>query len=86
MVLSRTTGADALSGTATLNGTTAVVINTTAVLSTSLIFATVNTGTGALVAGAGGRLSTGAIVAGTSFSIISSAADTRTVSWMIVNP
>ena len=79
-----TTSASATCGTATLNGATAVVISTTSVQTTSLIFVTRNAGTGA--PNSGTAVGVGSIVAGTSFSIVSSMLDTATVNWLIINP
>jgi hypothetical protein len=75
-------GTNAKMGTATLNGTTNVVVSTTAVTANSRIFLT----TQASSATYGAPVAV-TRVAGTSFTIKSTtAADTSTVAWMLVEP
>jgi hypothetical protein len=74
-------GTNAKMGLATLAAGT-VVVSTTAVTATSRIFLTAQT-----TGGTAGALRVSARTAGTSFTITStSATDTSTVAWMIVNP
>lgn len=75
------TGSNAKAGTGVANGTTAVVISTTAVTANSLIFLGYNT-----PAGTPAPVYVSAVTPGTSFSVKSSASDTSTFAWMIVEP
>jgi len=75
-------GTNASLGTAVLNGTTNVTINTTAVTANSRIFVTIQT-----VGGTPGIVYISTRVAGTSFDVVStSALDTSTIAWWIVEP
>ncbi len=81
--LSIATGANASLGTSAAMTAGAIVISTTAVSASSKIFVTHNT-----LGGTPGAVSapTASIIAGTSFAIASSSAtDTSTVNWMIIN-
>lgn len=75
------TGADASAGVSAAMTAGSITINTTAVTANSLIFLT-----HATLGGTQGILSVGTITAGTSFVINSSSAtDTGTVNWLIIN-
>lgn len=74
-------GTNARMGTAVLNGATAVVVPNTTVTANTRIFLTIQT-PGGTVAPAW----VSARTAGTSFSIVSSAGNTSTVAWMLVEP
>ena len=74
-------GSNAYMGTVAANGTTAVTIATTALGGSSRVFLTIQSPTGTP-----GAVYVSAQSAGTSFSIKSSSAtDTSTVAWLIVN-
>lgn len=75
------TGAAAATGTATLNQTTAVVVNTSAVTANSTICLSYAVPAGTAIGG----YYVSAISAGNSFSLKSTAADTSTVNWVIIN-
>lgn len=75
------TGSNAKAGTGTSNGTNAVTISTTAVTANSLIFIGYNT-----PAGTPAPVYVSAVTPGTSFQTKSSASDTSTFAWMIVEP
>jgi len=75
------TGSNAKAGTGVSNGTSAVTISTTAVTANSLIFIGYNT-----PAGTPAPVYVSAVTPGTSFQTKSSASDTSTFAWMIVEP
>jgi hypothetical protein len=75
-------GTNARMGIATLNGTTAVTVANTSVTAATRIFLTINNPAGTV-----GSPYTSARVAGTSFDLKSTTAgDTSTVAWMLVEP
>lgn len=74
-------GVNAYMGTAVLNGVTPVTVATTAVIARSRIFLTTQA-----AGGTPGTPYVGTITANTSFTVLStSAADTSTVAWLIIN-
>jgi hypothetical protein len=72
-------GTNARMGTAVLNGTTAVTVSNTSVTANTRIQLTINT-----PGGTPGTPYVSAVTAGTSFQIKSSAGDTSTVAWLLI--